>query len=343
MITYGELDKLRSVRAPDESVLSLYLDVPPDQAGVRKLPARAAELIRAADGAGRAPDLQMARQVVAAHSRGWLGHTLAAFLCADLGLVEVVQLPPGFGERAVWAVRPHIRPLLAALQRHPDHRVVIADQQNIWLLAVADGAILSTSGAGTSLGWRELDQIQQPVRDLDRHDFREAAEILAVGDPQPIVLGGHPDAISGLLADLPPQVRDGFAGSFAADPAALTPERACDLAAPVIARRAEHRERQLAQDLTGVVRGLTGCLAAVNAEEADLLLIPDRGMAPGYRCERCGVLSLTGEECCDWGAASRAVPDLLEEMELSVLRDGGEVVSVCEPQFVPVAHLHQDA
>ena len=77
----------------------------------------------------------------------------------------------------------------------------------------------------------------------------------------------------------------------------------------------------------------------MNADAADLLLIPDHGMVPGYLCERCGVLSVTGEECCDWGAASRAVPDLLEEMALRTLYDGGEVVSVCAPGFSPAARL----
>jgi len=361
MITHGELDKLRSIRAPEDSVLSVYLEVPLDPATLRELPARTSDLIRAADGKPGPPlaeDEQVARQVVAGHARECLGRTLAVFVCGELGLLEVVQLPGGFGERAVWAVRPHVRPLLAALQRHPEHRIVIIDRRHIWLFAVADDSISAVASASDESasstrfgGWYGLESyhIQQRVSELDRHHYRDAAAILdqAVrdGGPQPLVIGGHVDGIKHLLAELPRAVRAGYAGCFAADPHTLTPARARELAAPVIGHWAEQRERQLAKEVTGATSGvraaigLNGCLAAVNADAADLLLIPDHGMVPGYLCERCGVLSVTGEECCDWGAASRAVPDLLEEMALRTLYDGGEVVSVCAPGFSPAARL----
>jgi len=358
MITHAELEKLRSIRAPDDCVLSVYLPVPLDPAGLRGLPARASDLIRAA---GYGPeDERAARDAVAAHARENLGQTLAIFVCCDLGLLEVVTLPGHVGDRAVWAVRPHIRPLQAALQRHPDHRIVIIDKRRVWLLAVIEGridiAVSAPADSMSSSGFAGWDgpasfHAHQRITEFDKHHFRAAAAILdqAVqgAGSQPLVIGGHADGIKRLLAELPHAVRAGYAGCFAVDPHTLTPARARELAAPVIAAWAEQRERQMVDEVAGPASGvraaigLNGCLAAVNSDAADLLLIPDAGIAPGYLCERCGVLSVTGEECCDWGAASRPVPDLLEEMALRIMHDGYDVISVREPQFSPVARLHQ--
>ena len=351
MITRAELDKLECILAPEESVLSLYLEVPLDPASLRELPARAHDVIKAAaDGkpAWLSPeDEEVACGLVRAHAREWLGHTLAIFVCADLGLLEVVPLPDSVAERAVLAVRPHVRPLLASLQRHPDHRIVIIDSRHAWLLAVAEdrvetvavapAATLPSSGFG---GWYGLESyhVERRITELARHHYRDAAQILEraakYGGAQPLVVGGHADGIKHLLGALPAGLRDCYAGCFAADPRTLTPARARELAAPVINHWASRRERQAIEQVTGPASnvraaiGLQGCLAAVNADAVDLLLIPDAGLVSGYRCERCGVLSVTGKECCDWGAASRAVPDLLEEMALQTLHEGGDVTSV---------------
>jgi hypothetical protein len=100
-----------------------------------------------------------------------------------------------------------------------------------------------------------------------------------------------------------------------------------------MAHWAERRERQLVQAITaarpGIATavGLGGCLAAVNDGTAELLLIPDEVTAPGFECERCDVLSVSRDGCCDWGAASWPVPDLLEEMAWRTLHSGGQVVS----------------
>jgi hypothetical protein len=352
MITYGEVDKLRSIRAPEESVVSLYVTVPRDPAGLRELSAQVGDLIKAADGTANplaAGDEQLARDAVVSHAREWLGHTLAVFVCSDLGLLEVVPLPDEFAERAVLAVRPHVRPLLSALQRHPDHRIVIIDHQHVWLLAVAGDRIETVARTSDDTlpsasfgGWYGLQSygVNQRVAELARHHYRDAAAILARAardsGVQPLVIGGRADVVKRLLADLPRTVRGDYAGRFASDPHLLTPARARDLAAPVLAHWCEQRERQLVQEITAPTSatraaiGLHACLASVNAEEQDLLLIPDDGMVPGYVCERCEALTVTSDGCCDWGAASRAVPDLLEEMAVRTLHAGGDVISARE-------------
>ena len=54
MISRADVEKLRSVRAPEPTVLSLYLQVPLDPAGIRGLAAEAADLM--GDVSARGPD-----------------------------------------------------------------------------------------------------------------------------------------------------------------------------------------------------------------------------------------------------------------------------------------------
>jgi hypothetical protein len=61
---------------------------------------------------------------------------------------------------SVLGTRPHIRPLLVALQRCPAHRVVVVDEQHAWLYSVAgdeppdEAWIIFTSGTtGTRRAW----------------------------------------------------------------------------------------------------------------------------------------------------------------------------------------------
>jgi hypothetical protein len=55
MITYADVEKLQVTHSEDQSVLSLYLEVPLDLPALRRLSARAGELLNSAAGgpAGR--------------------------------------------------------------------------------------------------------------------------------------------------------------------------------------------------------------------------------------------------------------------------------------------------
>ncbi len=233
MMPDADIRKLLGVRAAEPTVLSLYLRVPRDPPALRGLPARADGLLaRAGHGGTDDPDAQeaqeesrhMARRMLEMHRREWPGHTVAVFACGEPQLAETAVLPGTFSDRAVFATRPHVRPLLAALQR--------------------------PSGPGVRAAGRR-----------ERRPARPAAE----------------------------------------EPAALT------------------------------AIGLQPCLAAVNQRAARILIVPESGMIPGFVCRRCAMLSRTGTDCPDWGAASLAVPDLIEEMVVTAIEDGAEVHAVRNP------------
>jgi peptide chain release factor subunit 1 len=363
MISCADVEKLRSMRAPGPTVLSLYLPVPLDPAGVQGLAAQAGDLMAGA-GSGRPDGASIAKvghadrdavlDALAAHGRDWLGHTVAFFACQRLALFEALPLPCVLPGRAVLAARPHVRPLLEAIQRCPDYLVAIINRQHAWVLSVSGNRVETVArqtregprspGFG---GWYGLEthRIQQRIIQLGRHHYQDAAAILEraadVGQNLPLVIGGHHDSITGLLQALPPAARKAFAGSFTADPHTLTPARVRELASPVIDSWVTHRERELAEQiLSGLAAvGLHASLAAVNEDAVAHLLVAHEGMIAGYVCGRCGALSTGSDECPGWGTAARAVPDLLEEMVQRTLDDNGPVTVIRDAPFSVAARL----
>lgn len=233
MITHADIGRLLHVRAAGPTVLSLYLRVPQDPSALPGLPDRADELVaRAGRGgiddpdtaAAQDEDWRIARRMLEGQAREWLGRTIGLFACAETRLAETIVLPCALTDLAVFATRPHVRPLLLARQRPAGYDVA----------------------AG------------RPERHL------------------PGQIPGEPQE-------------------------ALT------------------------------ATGLQACLAAVNQRAARLLIVPEGGMIPGFVCQRCALLSSTGTDCPDWGAASLAVPDLIEEMVVTALEHGAQVQTVVDP------------
>lgn len=366
MISWAEADKLARVQAPEPTVLSVYLTVPVDPAELRSLPVRVGELMAAAaggpagEGGGRLRDEDRGavRAKVAAHGRDWLGHSVAIFACADLGLLEVLPLRCEVPERAVLAARPHIRPLLAALQRCPAHRVAVVDRRHAWVFSITGDEIetvTTPTAAGVPSpgfgGWYGLDsyRVQQRVIQLSRRHYRDTAalleQVMRPGKHEPLVIGGHEDGIREFLASLPSAVRESFAGSFTADPHTLTPARVRDLAAPVIARWTEQGAQRLAAEILQTppggpaAIGLPACLAAVNDHAVEQLVVPDDGFVPGYVCGRCGLLGVAADDCRDWETAAQQVPDLIDEMVHRTLQDGGQFSVILSAPFRIAARL----
>jgi hypothetical protein len=147
MITLAEVEKLALVHAVEPIVLSAYLNISRSPAEMPGLAARVDELVAAAErdagqpGHLREEDRRSARDAVALAGPDWPGQPVAIFACAEVGLLEVVGLPEApemSPERVVLGIRPHIRPLLAALQSSP------------WLAAES---LADSAGALTAIGW----------------------------------------------------------------------------------------------------------------------------------------------------------------------------------------------
>jgi hypothetical protein len=348
MLTLAEARKLGAVHSARLDVLSLYLTVPRNPADLRGLPAGADDLINASgDGHVAAEVRQAVREKLQLSGRDWLGRTVAVFACASTGLFEAFPLPGPLPDRAVLGTRPHVRPLLAAVQRYPAYRVAVVDRQHAWLFRIAgDETQTVTAPVAPGVrdtrfgGWYGLEtyRVQQRVAQLARHHYRDTAALLEKGmghdGQEPLVIGGHAEGIRQLLAILAPAVRERFAGSFAADVHTLTAARVRELAASPATRWARQRTERLAAQVLAMppgglaAAGLEACLTAVNAHAAEILVVPDEGFVPGYQCARCGALSAARGRCPHCGTATLPVPDLIDEMVTRTLEEDGQVYPV---------------
>lgn len=360
MISRPDVEKLLSVHAEQPLVLSLYVRVPRDPAQLRALPARADDLLAVAarSGSGNAepsgagqPERELARGILQADDRNWMGHTVAIFACGELGLAEAIPLPVQLPERAVVARRPHVRPLLLAIQRLPGYRVVVADRRHAWLFNIAgeDIRIAVLPDADTERshgfgGWYGLESygVNNRIADLSRQHYKATAALLdravKTDGPEPLVIGGHQDTIRQLLAVLPEESQHSFAGSFVVDPHTLTPVKVRDLAGRLIADWLEAADASLAEQVRSqppgalAATGLDACLSAAGQHAIRLLLVPEDELAPGFSCQRCGALSISGGDRCQHGPGeSLPVPDLFEELAVATLADGGQVRTLREP------------
>ena len=171
-------------------------------------------------------------------------------------------------------------------------------------------------------------------------------KLLAARAADPVVLSLYLQVPAAqFLAVVPAGLRDHLAGSFAADPHTLTPARVRELAAPVIEHWVTAREQQLVAQVRDLppgglaAAGMHDCVAAVNQHAVQLLLAPDEGLIPGYACTPCAVLAVAGGGCPDCGAALGPVPDLIEEMAVRTLGDGGLVEAASDPPGGVAARL----
>lgn len=365
MISEADLQRLQAINASERSVLSLYLWVPVDISALPGLAARADALLEvAAEGMGGQQALkacQAERQTALAllddHAREWMGHTAAVFTSHEAGLATTLALPCLLPDRAVLAVRPHMRPLLVALQRCPAFQVVVVDRQHAWLFRVSGDRIDAEAqpvapGVRSHRfgGWYGLEsyRINDRVAELAHRHYRDTATMLersAQGGALPLVIGGHENSVPAFLAALPGDVRSHFAGSFVVDPHTMTPARVRALAAPVIEEWVTRREQQLIEQITqeppgGLAAiGVNPCLSAVRQGAVAVLVVPVGGLIPGYECASCGTLASQPDACPHGPSAARPVPDLLEEMVIATRNDGGEVIAVRDPPADVAARL----
>lgn len=356
MLRHADIAKLLTVGSEDPLVLSLYLEMPPHLPELREVPDRVRRLLATAADAshGQVSPPAMAaaghavRKVLEGGARYWLGRGAGIFLCGPAGRAERILLPAGLGERAVFGARPHVRPLLTALQRWPGYQVALVTRQHAWLFTVTGDQIGVPAQLPSAAGlrgpgpaaWQWLGSSRASRRTgwIPCFDLPGAAAMLANitggDDAGRLVMAGHPDTIPEFLAMLPGSQQDRFAGSFAADPAMLTPARIRELAGPVV----RHAIDQSAQELLTRIRreppggtaaaGFDDCLAAVNHDAVTVLAVPGPGTVPGYACRRCGALGTTKTRCVCGPGAAHPVPDLIEEMAVMVIRNGGTVHTV---------------
>jgi peptide subunit release factor 1 (eRF1) len=277
------LDRLARIGPADAPVLSLYLNLQPDQHGkdnydafVRKeLSARAASLPPRSS-ARESYDRDVARiQQFLADEVPPAANGLALFASAGQELFEAVVLDAPIDEhRLIVAPQPHLYPLELLLNQHPPHAVVLADSHaaRIFVFALGRtvaGEVVAGERINRSMvgGWSQL-RYQRHTDELREQHVKELVarleEVVAQEGVDGIVIAGDDVQVPLVRKALPPALAAKVMEEMALD--ARTPEQAVMRAAADALRRHDARtDAEIVARVLGDFRA--GSLAVVGPEE----------------------------------------------------------------------------
>jgi peptide subunit release factor 1 (eRF1) len=358
-VDLDRLAELLQMRCRHPDVLSVYLRLDPDPSVLRSVPARLDAVFgaladdRAGMGAARrkavATDMDAVRRA-AEGAREWLGRGVALFAASDIGLFDEVQLSHAPAELAVLDIRPYLRPLLAVRDQSRPYCAAVVDAEHSWIATSGPGGVredtrLTTVGPRKADygGWHGLTEyrVRNRAERIQQRHFRRTAGLLRQAmcerDVDLLIIGGHEHTLPRFLSELPADLRERLAGTFAIDPHTMTVARVRTLADGVVARFRDDRARRRVQQAIDehaagglAVTGLETCLEAVGERAVEQLFVRVNDRVCGFACDRCGILSLAGDACESCGDAVRQVPDVIGDAITLVLSAGGEVDQVPE-------------
>jgi peptide subunit release factor 1 (eRF1) len=222
----AQLDRLASLTPDPYPVISLYLNLQPDDRGrdrydafVRKmLPERLATY--PAEGPERASlerdgeKIRTYLQTVDASANG-----LALFACSGADLFEAIPLAaPIIEHRLYISNQPHLYPLARVIDEYPRYAVLVADTHRARMFVVAANAVERATGVESDKtkrhkmgGWSQA-RYQRNVDNFRTQHAKEAVEVLTriVRDEQipSIVIGGDEVVVPMLKRELPKDITE---------------------------------------------------------------------------------------------------------------------------------------
>jgi peptide chain release factor subunit 1 len=152
---------------------------------------------------------------------------------------------------------------------------------------------------------------------------------------QRIVLAGTEDTVSQFHGLLPRAWQDKVVGTIPLDMNASETEVVAKSRAVIQGALAGEQAKLVERVITaaakgeGCVVGLADTLAALQEERTHLLVVAEGFSAPGYRCTKCGTVTVEGVKTCPYcGGKMTHVDDAVEYAVKRVLELGGQVESV---------------
>jgi peptide chain release factor subunit 1 len=352
------LDRLLTVRSPEAPVLSVYVTIPVDP-GQRALDTRFHSLLDPVHEVIDRRDLahypreslraDVARILeIPSRAEELRPGAIAVFACHQEDFYEEVALPRPVRDRVMLDATPHIRPLVAVLDEYHRYCVAVVDRERSLLYTFYMGELENEDAVRDRVmrkpdfaGWHGLDEhrVRNRAEGWARKHFKKTAaeieEFMNVTGAELLLVGGHDETIGPFLDFLTQPLRSKVAGTFTVDPHTMTPgklRQRAEQAVDAYEREEEHRlvSEALERVAAGgfAASGLQWCLTAVDEKAVQLLLVHDDHQEPGRACDNCGWLGLDGDECPVCGRATRATPDVIDEMVEAVIDASGRVEHV---------------
>jgi peptide chain release factor subunit 1 len=271
---------------------------------------------------------------------------VAIFACSGAGLFEAVSLPRPVGTRVRIDATPYVRPLLALLEEYERLLAVVVERQGAHLWEVylgqerdagrVKGPDLRRFGAAGRRAHSPQHHDDKADR-LEHQFFKDLVGALEHLSYDVLVFGGHEHELAHLLEMLPQQVSERTIGTFAVDPDTTTPAEIRDRAQAVLDERERERQHRLVDEVVESVAaggraalGLDSCLWAASVAAVDTLLVQAGATVAGVVCDESHWLATSGETCPVCGLETRPTDDVIEDLEETVIDEGGRVRHITE-------------
>lgn len=222
----AQLDRLAGLDTGPFPVVSLYLNLQPDQHGRdnfdRFLRKELDERVRSYGAAGpEASSLTKDAERIARYLAGIdaAANGLALFACAGIDLFEAIPLAAPIPEHRLYiADEPHLYPLARLLDEYPRYAVLLADTHQARIMVVAANTVeLTATVEGTKTrrhkmgGWSQA-RYQRHIENYHLHHAKEVVDTLAkiVRDEEiaSVVVAGDDVIVPLLKAQLPKELSD---------------------------------------------------------------------------------------------------------------------------------------
>lgn len=348
------LDVLKRAEPPEGGVLSAYIDTSPGRVEGQDFLLAFRDSCRALH--ARLDDAQRdAFEAATGRAESFLTHQLdrsgpgiALFTSADADYFFVGNVPMITFEQVAWDTRPHMEPLVAALDELERVAVVLFDKERTRLFSIFLGRIEECKsfeddvpGKQATGGWFGLAQTRY-ARHHEAHVLRHAKRtVLALADllrAQPfdhLLIGGPDEALSVLRGQLPRVLRRRLAGTLQVEMFAT--EVQILRQALEAAQRAERlqevtRVHELLEGVgtARVALGVTATLDALNHSRVHLLVVASDLTARVAECPDCRFLAREGRLCPICGGPVARAGDLRELAVEIALAQGARIEEVRE-------------
>ncbi len=188
-----QLDRLAAFQSTDFPVLSLYLDMQPNEHGrprhnsfLRKTLSERSRTITASGGARESFERDVHRiQHYLDEARRPSSHGLAIFACHGAGLFEAFQLDVPLNDHWLFiGAVPHLYPLARVNDQYPRYAALLVDTNSARLFVFSLGAAISRqeirnvkTRKGAVGGWAQA-RYQRHVENYHRQHMREVVDLL---------------------------------------------------------------------------------------------------------------------------------------------------------------------
>ncbi|MEZ4737520.1 MAG: Vms1/Ankzf1 family peptidyl-tRNA hydrolase [Caldilineaceae bacterium] len=337
MLSQVDIQQAVEFEDHDYPVLSVYLNVDPQQRSVESYRLALRNLLNKADKAAKTDVERIQNYVEMGYNRQ--GRSLVLFSCAAADFWWARSLQAPMADKAFVSYRPYIRPLATLLDTYERYGVIHVDQEGARLyvfhmgdLESADGYLGEEVKLHRAGGW-SAQQYQRQEMQQARQNLQDAAEMAESlyrrTDTRRLILAGTEKTVARFKELLSHRLRSMVVGQINAG-ATASPATIRDEAQELVQKAADDEAQALTDQVItaahkggNAILGLAETLTAVQTGRAQHVVVLADYEQPAYRFVDSGYILLELNEQSELASGKvQSLPDAVDSVLRRALAQG---------------------